>query len=45
MCDFGLCRSVAADTSISAPVLTDYVATRWYRAPGNYSDNSELFCR
>mmetsp|Transcript_28852 Transcript_28852/g.48452 ORF Transcript_28852/g.48452 Transcript_28852/m.48452 type:complete len:385 (-) Transcript_28852:968-2122(-) len=32
VCDFGLCRSVA-ETSGPAPVLTDYVATRWYRAP------------
>ena len=32
VCDFGLCRSVA-DTGGPAPVLTDYVATRWYRAP------------
>ena len=32
LCDFGLCRSVA-DTAGPAPVLTDYVATRWYRAP------------
>ena len=33
VCDFGLCRSVA-ETGGPAPVLTDYVATRWYRAPG-----------
>ena len=32
ICDFGLCRSVA-ETSGPNPVLTDYVATRWYRAP------------
>lgn len=32
VCDFGLCRSIA-ETSGPAPVLTDYVATRWYRAP------------
>lgn len=32
ICDFGLCRSVAeADGPKS--VLTDYVATRWYRSP------------
>jgi mitogen-activated protein kinase 15 len=31
LCDFGLARSVAEATSTSAPVLTDYVATRWYR--------------
>ena len=35
VCDFGLCRSVAegSSTSTTSPVLTDYVATRWYRAP------------
>ena len=33
LCDFGLCRSIA-ETQGPAPVLTDYVATRWYRAPG-----------
>lgn len=32
LCDFGLCRSVAESAGPS-PVLTDYVATRWYRAP------------
>jgi len=32
ICDFGLCRSVAEDGGPN-PVLTDYVATRWYRAP------------
>lgn len=34
ICDFGLCRSIA-ETTGPTPVLTDYVATRWYRAPGN----------
>ena len=35
LCDFGLCRSVSTDTQGNgpSPVLTDYVATRWYRAP------------
>lgn len=35
ICDFGLARSVAdiEDEKRDAPVLTDYVATRWYRAP------------
>lgn len=36
LCDFGLARSVAdigADDAKDAAVLTDYVATRWYRAP------------
>ena len=32
----GLCRSIA-ETGGPAPVLTDYVATRWYRAPGAYT--------
>ena len=32
LCDFGLCRSVKEVTG-PTPVLTDYVATRWYRAP------------
>jgi mitogen-activated protein kinase 15 len=32
--DFGLARSIASlETSASKPVLTDYIATRWYRAP------------
>merc|ERR1719183_1052652 len=34
VCDFGLARSVVQQTDhASNPVLTDYVATRWYRAP------------
>ncbi|KAI8473076.1 MAG: mitogen-activated protein kinase 5 [Monoraphidium minutum] len=38
LADFGLARSVAqlngaAETGARNPVLTDYVATRWYRAP------------
>uniref|UniRef100_A0A7S1U658 Mitogen-activated protein kinase n=1 Tax=Phaeomonas parva TaxID=124430 RepID=A0A7S1U658_9STRA len=32
LCDFGLCRSVS-ESGGPSPVLTDYVATRWYRAP------------
>ena len=31
--DFGLARSVHARNKDSAPILTEYVATRWYRAP------------
>jgi len=32
--DFGLARSVyCEDPSQGNPVLTDYVATRWYRGP------------
>lgn len=35
MADFGLARSIAAleNETVENPVLTDYVATRWYRAP------------
>ena len=35
VCDFGLCRSVkeARSQNGTDTVLTDYVATRWYRAP------------
>lgn len=43
LCDLGLARSVAADAedgnqagntpALPSAVLTDYVATRWYRAP------------
>jgi len=34
ICDFGLARSLhQQDSSQAAPVLTDYVATRWYRPP------------
>lgn len=33
VCDFGLCRSVKECSNTPNPVLTDYVATRWYRAP------------
>ena len=42
LCDFGLCRSIA-ETSGPAPVLTDYVATRWYRAPGIYTYSKQIF--
>jgi mitogen-activated protein kinase 15 len=34
VCDFGLARSVVQlQDNAQNPVLTDYVATRWYRAP------------
>jgi len=33
LCDFGLARSVADIGDDEKNVLTDYVATRWYRAP------------
>lgn len=31
--DFGLARSLDNKDPDSTPLLTDYVATRWYRAP------------
>jgi len=31
--DFGLARSVKIKEDDTTPILTDYVATRWYRAP------------
>ncbi|CAD8125745.1 unnamed protein product [Paramecium sonneborni] len=31
--DFGLARSVAKPEDNTNPILTEYVATRWYRAP------------
>ena len=31
--DFGLARSVSSNEDDSAQVLTEYIATRWYRAP------------
>jgi mitogen-activated protein kinase 15 len=33
ICDFGLARSLAADREGTDLVLTEEVATRWYRAP------------
>jgi mitogen-activated protein kinase 7 len=31
--DFGLARGVSSDPDHNAGFMTDYVATRWYRAP------------
>ena len=34
LCDFGLARSVAyISDGADQPIMTEYVATRWYRAP------------
>ena len=33
LADFGLARSVAFSDEGEAPVVSDYIATRWYRAP------------
>ncbi|AOA63577.1 Serine/threonine MAP kinase [Komagataella phaffii CBS 7435] len=33
ICDFGLARGYSSDAEKNAGFLTEYVATRWYRAP------------
>ena len=33
ICDFGLARAELPDLRVRATQMTDYVATRWYRAP------------
>lgn len=33
LCDFGLVRSLQQEDEGLPPVLTEYIATRWYRAP------------
>jgi mitogen-activated protein kinase 1/3 len=33
ICDFGLARAVGTRSAAQQPELTDYVVTRWYRAP------------
>src|SRR3954468_21220094 len=33
ICDFGLARGFSADPEENAGYMTEYVATRWYRAP------------
>jgi serine/threonine protein kinase len=33
ICDFGLARPVIGDIRVNTSQMTDYVATRWYRAP------------
>jgi serine/threonine protein kinase len=33
ICDFGLARAAFDDMKVRATEMTDYVATRWYRAP------------
>lgn len=33
LCDFGLSRTLYWEDTTSPPVLTDYIATRWYRSP------------
>lgn len=49
--DFGLARTIAADDSSNSmePIMTDNVATRWYRAPEillaskNYSKTADIW--
>ena len=33
MCDFGLVRSIDDQFEEQQDILTEYIATRWYRAP------------
>ncbi len=33
ICDFGLSRPIIDDLSEKKNVFTEYIATRWYRAP------------
>ena len=33
ICDFGLARGFSIDPEENAGYMTEYVATRWYRAP------------
>lgn len=33
ICDFGLARGFSVDPKTQAGYMTEYVATRWYRAP------------
>jgi len=33
LADFGLARSLAFDDGNEPPIVSDYIATRWYRAP------------
>ncbi len=33
LCDFGLARGFSVDPEENAGYMTEYVATRWYRAP------------
>jgi len=47
--DFGLARSLAITDPDQVPIVTDYVATRWYRAPeillgsNNYSKGVDMW--
>ena len=49
VCDFGLAREHAADSVEKSTHLTEYVVTRWYRAPevllsgGKYTDSIDMW--
>lgn len=49
ICDFGLARSNTTDQGAENSLMTEYVATRWYRAPevmlsfGNYSTAIDIW--
>lgn len=49
ICDFGLARGFSVDPEENAGYMTEYVATRWYRAPEimlsfqSYTKASKLF--
>ena len=49
ICDFGLARSLAADQADKDVILTEEVATRWYRAPEvllgskNYGTSADIW--
>ncbi len=49
ICDFGLARSLVADEADKDVILTEEVATRWYRAPEvllgskNYGESADVW--
>ena len=49
LADFGLARSMLSYDNTTAPIMTEYVATRWYRAPeivlgsNNYSKAVDMW--
>lgn len=49
ICDFGLARSLVADQADKDVILTEEVATRWYRAPEvllgskNYGESADVW--
>jgi len=49
--DFGLARSIANTDINNIPIYTDYVATRWYRAPEillgstNYNESVDMWVK